>query len=277
MFLEVLEADAAAVLARQAALGDHGTSGPPLTTIPTTAAAPFTIAYAVPEFVAGFWAKAKRTDACPGRIGGAIQPEVIVDHTTDMHPDDWKALVASWTSRAGDGACAHFLVGRDATQGVLQFISILRNGNHAGGPQHGIYIDPKHPNSPIHPNTIAIGIEFHCAGGQLRQISGVWRYVEDNVTHGAPIPDTDVEPDPIRPGHGWHKFSAYQDTVRLELHDALDKAMVPMRLGLTTGVTGGEAVPSWGRAKSTRIVGHVTLDPRNRSDPWPNGMRLIGA
>jgi hypothetical protein len=40
-------------------------------------------------------------------------------------------------------------------------------------------------------------------------------------------------------------------------------------------VSTGEAVPTWAIARSVRFIGHVDLDPTNRSDPWPNGMRAL--
>lgn len=224
-----------------------------------------------PNFVDGWWARAIRAPAHVGRVGGHIDPWCAVDHTTDMHPDDWHALVLHWLTNAGDGACANFLFGRDESQGVLQLIPILRNGNHAGGPQHGVFAVGA---NRLHPNRVSVGIELHCAGGQLRLIGGEWRFVEAGKMHGAPIPAADVEPDPQRPGRGWHKLTPYQERMRALLHADLDAVMRPMPPG-ARAVSTGEAVPAWGVPRRARFVGHVSLDPTNRSDPWPNGMRAL--
>lgn len=265
--LSAFEATAEQVIARLATLGDFGTAGPAPEDHPTT-----TIATTAPSFVDGWWSEAHRVDAHPGRVGPPITPVCIVDHTTDMHPDDWDALVNSWRTRPGDGACAHFLIGRDEAHGVLQLVPITRNGNHAGGPGHGVYVDGG--GGRYHPNVLAVGIEFHCAGGQLRLVNNEWRFVEDGKMHGAPIDAADVEINPARPFSGWHLLTPYQQDVRARLHAALDAAMRPMPEGLRA-VSTGEAVPSWGVPRSTRFVGHVSLDPTHRSDPWPPGMRAI--
>lgn len=270
----IIIASADQLAARLARIGDGGTAGPAehppeLVDVPHPPA---------PRWTDGWWTGAIRKPAHPARVGGPIAPCVCVDHCTDMHPDDWPALIASWTGRAGEYACAHFVVGRTEQHGANQFVPITKNGNHAGGKTppngHGWFVDPAHPGQLIHPNLIAVGIEFHCAGGMLRRIDGKWMFVEDGVIHGAPIPDEDVEPDPQRPGRGWHKLTAYQERIRAELHADLDAAMHPMPAGLRA-VSTGETVPTWGVPKSVRFLGHVTLDPTNRSDPWPNGMRAI--
>lgn len=224
-----------------------------------------------PFWRGGLWIGARYVPAHSHRIGGAIAPMTIVDHTTDMADEDWDALIRAFSTQPGDGACCHFLVGKSEAQGVVQFVSVGRNGNHAGGPGHGVYVDDGHE---IHPNLLAIGIEFHCAGGQLRLIGGQWRYVENGKIHGAPVPASEVDPDPARPGRGWQKLTPYQEYVRGRLHADLELVLAPMYPGLRA-VSKGEAVPSWGHARTTRIVGHVTLDPEHRSDPWPNGMAAL--
>lgn len=266
--LELLEATAEQVAARLLALGDFGTAGPSAEDHPDAYASLLPAA----TWHNGWCSLAFRVDANPGRVGPPIDPRCVVDHTTDMHPDDWHALLNAWLSRPGDGACAHFLCGRDASQGLVQLMPIIRNGNHAGGPGHGVYVDAT--GARYHPNVLAVGIEFHCAGGQLRKLGGVWRFCEDGAAHGAAIPDSDVEPDPIRPGRGWHKLTPYQEQMRARLHAALDSTMHPVPDGLRAAST-GETVPSWGVPRSARFVGHVSLDPTHRSDPWPNGMRAL--
>lgn len=265
---EQLEAIVATELERLAYLGrigDRGTAGPdehpPVG--PTRDVEPY--------WMGGIWIGARHIAAHPHRMGGVIAPMTIVDHTTDMADEDWDALVQAFSTKPGDGACCHFLVGKSEAQGVVQFVPISRNANHAGGPGHGVYIDDGHE---IHPNLLAIGIEFHCAGGQVRLIGDRWRYVEDGKIHGAPIASENVEPDPQRPGRGWQKLTPYQEYVRGRLHADLELVLQPMHPGLRA-VSKGEAVPAWGKPRSTRIVGHVSLDPEHRSDPWPNGMRAL--
>lgn len=252
---------------RLAAIGDRGTAGPH----DAPPAAP-TAHAAHPRFVDGWWSGAKRVDAHPGRIGGHIDPICAVLHATDMHPDDFAALVKHWRELAGDGACANFLFGRDATQGVLQLAPILRNGNHAGGPGHGVFTTG---GQSLHPNVASAGIEMHCAGGMLRFIGGLWRFVEDGKIHGAPIAADDVEPDPQRPGRGWHKYTPYQLEQWALLREDLDVVMRAAPSDLRA-VSLGEQVPKWGVPKHARFSAHVSLDPEHRADVWPNGMRDLG-
>lgn len=252
-------------LAYLGTLGDRNTAGPdehpPVG--PLKDVAPF--------WQSGLWIGARHVAAHPGRIGGSIAPMTIVDHTTDMADEDWDALIAAFSTRPGDGACCHFLVGKSEAQGVVQFVPVSRNGNHAGGPTHGVYVDDGHE---IHPNLLAIGIEFHCAGGQLRMVGNQWRFVEDGKIHGAPLSGENVEPDPQRPGRGWQKLTPYQEYVRGRLHADLEMVLAPLRPGLRA-VSKHEAAPAWAKARTSRIVGHVTLDAASRSDPWPPGMRAL--
>lgn len=268
--LEAIVATEIERLHRMSMLGDFGTAGP--VDHPPVASRPDHSA-----FPGGYWIGARRVDPHPHRRGGATDPCVILDHTTDMHPDDWDALIEGWVKRPGDGACANLLVGQTEQHGVVQFTPIDHNGNHAGGlppPNgHGWFVDPARPGN-IHPNLLTVGIEFHSAGGMLRLIGGAWRFVEDGKIHGAPIAPSEVEPDPQRPGRGWHLLTPYQKMIRDWLHSDLDKALRPLPPGLRA-VSTGEAVPSWGVPRSMRFIGHVTLDPTNRADPWPPGMRAL--
>jgi hypothetical protein len=202
--------------------------------------------------------------AHPGRVGGAIRPFSKVVHTTDMLPEEWPALLTAWTGRAGEGACAHFLLGRDEQHGVVQFVPITRNGNHAGGPGHGVYrvgggID-------LHPNLCAVGIEVHCAGGVVR-LGDAWRLVEGKVAHGSAIPDADVVPDPHRPGRGWHIVTDYQRRVLGELLDDLEPVLAPVPAGCVK-VAFGEVSPAYAVLPGCRVATHAELDPVHRADPW---------
>lgn len=236
------------VAARAEALGDRATAGPD-----------------VSKWSDGWWSTAGRKPAHAQRVGGAISPWAVVVHTTDMVPEEWKALVNAWTTRPGDGACAHFLIGRSADEGVVQFVPIHRNGNHAGGPEHGVF-DTAAARA-IHPNLVAVGIELHCAGG-LRKVNGAWRFMEAHVVHGAPIPEADVIVDEQRPDRGWHVVTDYQRDRLSALLVDLELVLAPLPAGAACRATGKEAVPAWGVPRSARVVGHVSLDPANRADPW---------
>src|SRR4029079_2768296 len=189
----------------------------------------------------------------------------VVVHTTDMVPEEFAALIKAWTTRPGDGACEHFVVCRTATGVAAQLVPTHRNGNHAGGSGHGVF-DTSDANA-IHPNRVAIGIELHCAGG-VRQVGGKWRFVEGGVVHGAPLPDADVIPDPVRPGRGWHIITDYQRGRLSALLADLEHVLAPLPAGAMSRSTRG-AVPSWAAPTSARVVGHVSLDPDDRADPWP--------
>lgn len=267
--LETLEAVVASqteMLLRFARLGDHGTAGPHADEHPAVEGTHLAVA----PWIDGWWRAAHRTTAHPGRMGPPIKPCCSIIHTTDMLPDEWSALLAAWQMRLGDGACAHFLIGRSAVEGVAQLVSINRNGQHAGGPGHGVY----QPGS-IHPNTIAVGIELHCAGG-VRLLNGAWRLVELGRAHGKALPPEDVIPDTQRPGRGWHVVTDYQRTQLDALLRDLELVLAPVPAGLKAKST-GEMVPTWGEPKSTRVVGHVSLDPEHRSDPHPMMMGWINA
>ena len=157
-------------------------------------------------WTAGYYSGARRVDAHPGRVGGPIVPWAVVVHTTDMAPETFAALVSAWRTKPGVGDCSHFLIGRDAMEGVVQFVPIDRNSNSAGGPHHGVFVAG---GIEWHPNTVSVGVELHCAGG-VQRIGGEWRLVEGGKPTGAPIPDLDVIPDPARPGRGWHRVTDYQ-------------------------------------------------------------------
>jgi hypothetical protein len=217
-----------------------------------------------PHFVDGVWSKAKRVKCHPGRMGGAIAPYAIVVHTTDMLPNEWDSLLTAWTSKSGEGACAHFIIGRDESAGVVQMVPISRNGNHAGGPGSGRFVVN---GKEVHPNLVTVGIEVHCAGG-VRLVNGAWRLVEDGVAHGAPLPASDVTPDPLHPGRGWHHVTDYQRDRLFELLADLDAVLAPLPPGTTTRAF-GEAVAPYAMMPTARIVTHAQLDPVHRADPWP--------
>jgi len=269
--------------------GNAETAGPPLDEHPLvtgrdvlnanvgTAGTPDTFAPSQ-DWDLGLWLSASFKAMHPGRVGGTIKPLCSVVHTTDMHPDDFDALVKSWTSQPGAGNGAHFLIGRTADQGVIQFASITRNANHAGGGASGHGYYRTRSGALVHPNTISVGIELHCAGRLYKDSSGRWRCGEYQagklVFSGSPLPLPDVHVDSN--GHGWHMITEYQRGRLLVLLENL-KACFPPGFNYTLSPNGGylaNGVP-WASIPSSQVVGHVTLDPRNKVDPGPVVIALI--
>lgn len=220
-----------------------------------------------------------------GRLGVAIKPQFIVDHTTDMLPEDFDGLLKQWRESKGGGNGAHFLIGRDEKQGCHQLASIYRNANHVGGMEDvdGSWVE-RHgwfklagSSQLSHPNLLCVGIEVHCAG-ELRHVNGQWRYGEGSPWKptGKPIPDSDVEPD-RRVGLGWHKPTQYQLDRLREIHRALQAVLVEAKPGWKLVPNGVQQFP-WGLAPAgSRIVGHVSLDPNRKTDPGPTIMNALAA
>jgi hypothetical protein len=215
------------------------------------------------SFDQGWWSLAQRRAAFAGRIGGVIAPFAVVVHTTDMVPESWDDLVRAWTTRPGAGDCAHFLIGRDSTAGVIQLASIARNANHAGGNGHGAFVAGQ---QSWHPNTVSVGIEVHCAGA-VRQLGGEWRLVENGTIQGSAIPDGDVTQDPQRPGRGWHNVTDYQYQQLGALLDGLETVLGALPAGCLAHSL--EQPPPYGVFPDGRTVGHVSLHAADRGDPWP--------
>lgn len=259
-----LVATVAETLRRLANLGDTETTGP--------AASPDVVDIVPPpheRWDNGWWVSATQRPAHPGRVGGPISAFAIVDHSTAMLEDEFDALVHAMTTRRGLGNGLHFLIGRNEKQGVVQCTPIDRNGNHAGGPEHGVFVDGK--GRKYHPNLVAVGIELHCAGN-VRLVSGEWRLMDGGKAHGKAIPAEQVIPDPKRPGRGWHQMTEYQYARLAELHHDLELVLAPMPAG-TVGKSSFEPAPAWAQMPTgSRVVGHVTLDPRHRTDPHPPTM-----
>jgi N-acetylmuramoyl-L-alanine amidase len=214
-------------------------------------------------FSEGRWSLAVRRDAHPDRIGGAIRPFATVVHTTDQPSETWETLITSWTTRPGNGTCCHFAIGRTLHEGVVQLCPITQNANHAGGDGHGSFVSGE---QSWHPNRVSVGIEVHCAGA-VRQIGGSWRFFEEGAAHGLPIPDSEVIPDPARPGRGWHTVTDYQYQQLGALLDGLEAALDPLPPGCVAQSI--EAPPAYGIFPTGRLVGHVSLTAARRGDPWP--------
>jgi N-acetyl-anhydromuramyl-L-alanine amidase AmpD len=180
-----------------------------------------------------------------------------------MVPETWDDLLSSWTRQVGPGDCAHFVIGRESTDGVVQLVPITHNANHAGGPGHGSFVAGA---QSWHPNSVSVGIEVHCAGA-VRKVDGDWRLVEDGRPQGAAISDDDVEPDPQRPGRGWHKVTGYQYQQLASLLDALETVLGALPQGCVAQSV--EQPPAYASFTTGRTVGHVSLHAAQRGDPWP--------
>lgn len=224
------------------------------------------------EITDGWYHRARRVDAHPGRIGRAITPCGVVVHTTDMMPGTLSGLVARWHGEAGSGAAAHFIIGRDPAQGVVQMISTLRNANHAGGPKHGNYRLTS--GALVHPNLWTVGIEVH-AGGRLKRNGTVW-FHPDSVTRVDPA---DVFVD--ERGVGWHKITDYQFTELEMLLCAIRPTLDTMPRGTTIAPNGTYAengVAPWAAVDGKPVIcGHATLDPENKTDCGPELMAWLRA
>jgi len=214
-------------------------------------------------FNQGWWSLATRRDAHPGRVGANINAFSTVVHTTDMVPESWNGLISRWTTQPGEGNGAHFVIGRDANAGVIQLVPITRNANHAGGTGAGTYVAGSQTWAP---NSCSIGIELHCAGA-VQNLNGSWRLVESGVPQGQSIPDADIIPDPAHAGRGWHTVTDYQYQQIDLLLNALETVLDPLPAGCVTRSI--QAPPAWGVFPHARVVGHVSLTPGRRSDPWP--------
>lgn len=263
-FVNIIAATAVDIANRAHAIGDWNTAGP--------VANPDIVDIVPPPHPCwenGWWVHAQQRPAHPGRVGGPISAFAIVDHTTDMLEDELDALITAVTTRRGFGNAFHFTIGRTPEQGVIQCVPIDRNANHAGGQEHGIFVDAR--GRRYHPNSVAIGIELHSAGG-VRLLNGQWRLVEDGKAHGKPIPPEQVIPDPKRPGRGWHRVTDYQYERLAALHHDLELVLAPIPSGLVAKSL-HEVAPPWAQMKpGSRAVGHVSLDAKNRSDPHPPTM-----
>lgn len=237
-----------------------------------------------PTWDGGWWLGARRRAAHRGRVGGAIRPWLVVVHTTDVGPSDrtWSGMMDRLERQPGEGNGAHFWIGRDAGQGLVQSVPVDRNANHAGGPdgRHGwLVVDGKRR----HPNREAIGIEVSGAGLVLSR-GGKWYARSGGSITGAPIPAADVEVDPRHPDRGWHRPSDYQLAELALLLAAIGDSPVlvaaPSRWEVLAHVRDDRVSkePVYGPpvADAPRVliggvpvVGHWTLDPGRKGDPWP--------
>jgi len=223
-----------------------------------------------PLFKDGWWLHADRFDINKGRAGGAIVPWCTVVHTTDMAPGTMSALLKRWRELPGEGAGAHFLIGRAPnstgnmtaipTGGIVQMIPITRNGNHAGGPggKHGWFKLPT--GRLIHPNSVSVGIELDNAG-RLMKKDGLWVHKDS----GRVIPDVFVDAH----GRGYERITAYQMSALELLLDDLNAVLTTVPAGVTIAPNGTYKANGCPEAElpTCREVGHWTLDPYRKTDP----------
>lgn len=223
----------------------------------------------VATFLDGWYFAAVRVPVWSGRMGGTIDPYVTVVHTTDMYPGSMPALLKSWSTSVGKGNAAHFLLGRQENTaksgdypngGLVQMIPTTRNGNHAGG--GGSFVVA---GKPVHPNTVSVGIEIDCAGRLGKPRDGKFYYPGSLRT----IPDEDVHVD--AKGVGWHKVTEYQYGILDQLLSDLEASYFPPKGPISVlpkGTYKNNGVP-WGEMTG-QIVGHVSLNPTDKTDPsWP--------
>lgn len=229
-----------------------------------------------PTFTDGWYNAARRSKSI--RAGGPITPRGVVVHATACVPGTMASLLRQQATQGGNGSSYHFLLGRRAptatelleeqwpSAGLAQIIPIIRNGNHAGGARAGFHGKVIAPGLSDHPNLHYVGIEIDCAC-RLQFSHGVAIHPETST----PIAPEDVWLD--ERGKPWHRVTDYQLETLGRLLDDLDAVLVRFPSGTTIAPNG--SVPSWGMCSGTRFIGHVTLDPANRSDPGPQVMAWL--
>ncbi len=244
------------------------TAGPPPDEHPTVPISTF-VAAGDAGFMNGDWEPARLIPAHPGRVGGLITPQTLIVHTTDTYPGGFNAIVKSWTTTPGAGNGAHFLIGRGPGDGVVQFVSILRNANHAGGKDCGGFLLPS--GAVVHPNTCSVGVELDNAG-RLVNVGGKWKHPDTQKE----IPAADVFVDSR--GHGWHAVTQYQIDTLFKLWTDLKPVLLqkPWPAGTRPtykGTYAANGVP-WAEVTNPILTGHATTNPIQKTDPGPQVMAL---
>ncbi len=230
-------------------------------------------------FDANGWLQgARKIPINPGRMGGVIVPRGMVVHTTDTL-GGMAAILKSWTETSLGGYGAHYLLGRrpstdvDARApypggGLVQMVPITRNGNHVGGrnSRYGRVMTP----AEVHPNSVYVGIELE-NGGRLVSLNGHFVHQGSGVV----VPPEDVDID--ERGKPWHKITAYQFETLAKVLDAHQTAMAYLPKGSVLNPNGTYLANGvvWGAMPGTRFVGHVTLDPIQKTDPGPIMMKWL--
>lgn len=218
------------------------------------------------EFKEGRWSLATYKEMHSGRIGRAIVPRTLVVHTTDMRPGTFGALVRNWTSQLGRGNGAHFLIGKSAADGVVQFAPIHRNANHAGGPNCGAI-------GGMHPNTVSVGVEIDNAGGLKKDATG-WYHADGAAKTRISAENVFVD----EKGRGWEKVTPYQMEMLAKLWGALKPTLRPYAAGTVVNPNGDYAkngVAHFAAPATPTLIGHVSINPINKRDPGPQVMAEI--
>lgn len=225
----------------------------------------------------GLYDSAAIRPAATGRRGGLITPRAVVVHTTDMLPNGFDGLVRAWSAKDSTGACAHFILGRDPTQGLVQMVPIVRNGYHADGTGHGNWVLPN--GSKLDPNQTAVGIEVHNAG-RLDWLTADKAVYSENHKALAEfrVGLGEVFVDDL--GRPWHAATRYQ-------FDMLAQLLSDIKPHLTA-LMGAVPVPGTALVKdrskwdmsyavpvARSLVGHASLHPAAKMDPGPQLMAFI--
>lgn len=227
-------------------------------------------------FTDGWYNAARRSKSIRG--GGPITPRGVVLHATACAPGTMASLLRQQATQSGNGSSYHLLLGRRPataaellkeewpSAGLVQINPIYHNGNHAGGARAGFHGRVIAPGLPEHPNLHYVGIEIDCAC-RLQWSHGVAIHPETST----PIAPEDVYLD--ERGKPWHRVTEYQLETLGRLLVDLDAVLVRFPDGTVIKPNG--SVPTWGACSGVRFVGHVTLDPANRSDPGPQVMAWL--
>lgn len=226
------------------------------------------VAQAPDPWYLGWWAHADKKPAHPGRVGGPITPRAVVVHTTDT-VGGYAGMVKRITTQRGDGGGCHFMIDRDGH--CTQFVPITRNGNHAGGKTHGWW---RTGGRDVHPNLWAVGIELVGAGALKRAADGS-HYHKDS---GRTIPLAEIHFD--QKGRAWQKITQPQLDRLRQLTDALRGVIKEMPADAVVKPNGeyvANGVHYFARCTQPDpwLVGHVTLDPNNKTDPGPQVMAWL--
>jgi hypothetical protein len=266
-------------------VGEFGTQGPDEDEHPLITSSDHVRAKYGPRFDRGRYTLARQVTAHPGRIGPVIVPECTVVHTTDM-PNGFDELVKVWQTSPGRGSCAHFILGRNPDQGLVQMVPITNNGNHAGGPTvnghpiHGWWVT--RAGKLLHPNTVSVGIEVHAAG-RLYWAKGskdVAEYIEDHKVKATfSRSKGEVYVDAL--GRPWHAVNEYQlaslGALLVDLRAVMKESTLVSRADAAFIKDRSQWDTSYALPDSNTLVGHVSLDPINKTDPGPQLMAYINA
>jgi len=190
-------------------------------------------------------------------------PDAVVQHSTATAWGTMPALLNAIRRKGGRDASWHACV--DEFGDLWQSISFRRAAWHAGSASAAkAEIDGK--LVPL--NLCSIGIEVINAG-EVRKVGGVWRAWpfagNDDRGPGPEIPDTQVVT--LGPRH-YHGYTSAQRMTCRRLWDAI-RAAYPR---VTRSVT---LVHPDGKRDTMRgdVIGHVDVDPRRKSDPYPSWYR----